>query len=88
MQEIGYLSYKLFFLTTRFAVPREALAASLFLMDRAFALWTGLAYGGGLLRRAASQSNGSEAERDSEFSGEIGYIICVRGVKGVLFLLA
>ena len=46
--------------------------------------WSGLPYGGGFLSRAASQSNGLEADSDGELSGVIVCEICVRGVEGTL----
>lgn len=69
-------------LTTRFDEP----PASLFRAALVFAPCRGLAYGGGFLRRAASQSKGFDAESDGEVAGVIGYDRRARGVLGALEL--
>lgn len=70
------------FLTTRFGAPLRP--ASLFRRALARAPCSGLAYGGGFRRRAASQSKGLEAESEIELSGVIVCEIFVRGVEGRL----
>ena len=68
-----------FFLTTLFEGPVLAVFDA-FLC--ACARLPGVAYGGGLLERAASQSNGVEADRDGLVTGEKTSL--VRGVVGAL----
>lgn len=74
-----YRSYRDFLRTTRLLGVFPGVPMSL---DLFFRFTVGVAYGGGRLDLAASQSNGCDAEREGEVTGEIGYTSRVLGVFG------